>query len=497
MYQQLPVLLLIVLLAAAFAVPMLGRKREHMAFLLTAGALLLLFLSSFALLYYVRQYGPFSYYMGAWPPPWGIELIVDHLAVYVLLTLSAIAFLVIVYGARDLRHEINAGARHWYYSLYLLLLFALSGMALTNDFFNLFVFMEISNIAACGIISVKPDRRCAEAAFKYLILSTLGSGCFLLAVAMLYVTTGHLNLEYVAQALPVAISLYPYNTLIALSLIVVALGVKAALFPLHVWLPDAHASAPTPSSAVLSALVIKLYAVAMVKIFAVFPKEIFEAVPVQEIVLLLSAMAVMAGSVFAMLQDDIKRMLACSSVAQIGFVFMGIGFFEGQALIGGLMHIFNHAVVKAMLFLAAGLIIYATGIRRISQFRGLGTRLSLTMAAFVVGAMAMVGIPGTSGFVSKWYLALGALEADRPFYIVIILLSSLLNGIYYFPIVITAFFGGSHHDNPQDNLEQSSEWRELPRSMLVPVLLLAAATIFFGFYPGPLLELLQEAVKNF
>ena len=497
MFQQLPVLLLVVLLAAAFAVPMLGRKREHLAFLLTAGALLFLFLCSFALLYYVRQYGPFSYYLGAWPPPWGIELMVDHLAVYVLLTISAIAFLVIIYGARDLQHEIYSGARHWYYPLYLLLLFALSGMALTNDIFNLFVFMEISNIAACGIISIKPDRRCAEAAFKYLILSTLGSGCFLLAVAILYIITGHLNLEYMAQSLPIALSIYPYNTLIALSLIVVALGVKAALFPLHVWLPDAHAAAPTPSSAVLSALVIKLYAVVMVKIFAVFPAELFAVVPVLEIVLLLSALSALAGSVFAMLQDDIKRMLACSSVAQVGFVFMGIGFFEGQALIGELLHIFNHAVVKSMLFLAAGLIIYATGIRRISQFKGLGKRLPLPMLAFVVGTMAMVGIPGTSGFVSKWYLALGALEADRHFFVVIILLSSLLNGIYYFPIIITAFFGGEHQDDYQEKHKTNMEWRELPRGMLVPVLLLAAATIFFGFYPWPLVELLQETVQNF
>jgi len=496
LFQQLPVLLLILLLAAAFMVPMLGRKREHLAFLLTAGALLLLFLCTFALLYYVRQYGPFTYYMGAWPPPWGIELIVDHLAVYVLLTLGAVAFLVMVYAARDLQHEINAGARKWYYSLYLLLLFALSGMALTNDIFNLFVFMEISNIAACGIISIKPERRCAEAAFKYLLLSTLGSGCFLLAVAILYIITGHLNLEYIAQGLPAALALYPYNTLIALSLIVVALGVKAALFPLHVWLPDAHAAAPTPSSAVLSALVVKLYAVVMLRIFAVFPAELFAVVPVLEIVLILSALAAIAGSVFAMLQDDIKRMLACSSVAQIGFVFMGIGFFEGQALIGGLLHIFNHAVVKSMLFLAAGLIIYATGIRRISQFRGLGKHLSVPMLAFVVGTMAMVGIPGTSGFVSKWYLALGALEAGRSFYIVIILLSSLLNGIYYFPIIITAFFGGTHHDNQFDNHQSGPEWRALPHSMLVPVLLLAAAIIFFGFYPWPLVELLQEVVKN-
>ena len=467
---------------------MLGPRRERLAFTLTAIALLALFICALALLFLVRTHGPFSYYLGSWPPPWGIELVADYLAVYVLLTLGSIAFLVMVYGAYDLKHEIGDNVRNWYYSLYLLLLFALSGLALSNDLFNLFVFMEISAIASCGIISIKGDRQCAEASFKYLILSALGSGCFLLAVAMLYMVTGHLNLHYIAAELPTALTLYPYNILIALSLIIVGLGVKAALFPLHVWLPDAHAAAPTPSSAVLSALVIKLYAVVMIKIFAVFPAELFEVVPVLEIVLILSALAVVAGSVFAMLQDDIKKMLACSSIAQIGFVFMGIGIFEGQALIGGLLHIFNHAVIKAMLFLAAGLIIYATGIRRISEFKGLGMRMPLTMSVFIVGALAMVGIPGTSGFVSKWYLALGALESGKSIYIVAILLSSLLNGIYYFPIVITAFFGSEFQPN--------TERRDLPWSMLAPVILLAAATIFFGFYPRPLIELLQQAITS-
>lgn len=487
MFLHLPVILLLILLMTAFIVPLLGHRREPLAFSLTAASILALLIGAFFLLFSVRSNGPFSYYLGNWPPPWGIELIVDYLAVYVLLTLGAIAFLVMVYGARDLKHEIGDNVRNWYYSLYLLLLFALSGIALTNDLFNLFVFMEISTIASCGIISIKDDRRCAEASFKYLILSALGSGCFLLAVAMLYMVTGQLNLHYMAAALPQALSLYPYNILIALSLIIVALGVKAALFPLHVWLPDAHSAAPTPSSAVLSGLVIKIYAVAMLKIFAVFPAELFAVVPVLEIVLILSALAVVSGSLFAMLQDDIKKMLACSSIAQIGFVFMGIGIFEGQALIGGLLHIFNHAVVKAMLFLAAGLIIYATGIRRISEFKGLGMRMPLTMSAFIVGAFAMVGIPGTSGFVSKWYLALGALESGKSIYIVPILLSSLLNGIYYFPIVITAFFGSG----PQPNTER----RDVPLSMLVPVLMLAAATIFFGFYPHPLVELLQQAIN--
>lgn len=486
MLWQLPVILLVVLLGAAFIVPLCGRKREWQAYFLALSVLFIFLLGSLALLYTVLQRGPFFYHLGNWPPPWGIELIVDYLAVYVLLTLGSIAFLVMIYAARDLRHEIGNRVRHWYYSLYLLLLFAMSGMALTNDFFNLFVFVEISTIAACGIISIKEDRRCTEAALKYLMLSALGSGCLLLAVAMLYMVTGNLNLQYVAAELPAALSLYPYNILIALSLIIVGLGVKAALFPLHVWLPDAHSAAPTPSSAVLSALVIKIYAIAMIKIFAVFPPELFAQIPVLEIVLLLSALAAVAGSIFAMLQDDIKKMLACSSIAQIGFVFMGIGFFQGQALIGGLLHIFNHAVIKAMLFLAAGMIIYATGIRRISDFKGLGTRLPLTMSAFVIGALAMVGIPGTSGFVSKWYLALGALEAGKPFYIFIILFSSLLNGIYYFPIVITAFFGS----DPQP----ATERQDLPLSMLVPVLLLAAATVIFGFYPRPLVELLQQVL---
>ena len=487
MIRHLPVLLLVLMLGAAFAVPLLRHRRERLAYNLTGGTLLVVFVGSLVLLYTVRRSGPFTYHLGNWPPPFGVELMVDYLAVYVLLTFVAIAFLVMVYGAKDLQHELGANVRHWYYSLYLLLLFSLSGMALTNDLFNLFVFMEVSTIASCGIISVKRDRRCAEAALKYLILSALGSGCFLLAVAMLYMVTGQLNLQYVAAELNHALFLYPYNVLLALSLIIVGLGVKGALFPLHVWLPDAHASAPTPSSAVLSGLVIKIYVVALLKIFAVFPGELFTLIPVLEIALLLSGLAAVAGSILAMLQDDIKKMLACSSIAQIGFVFMGVGFFQGKALIGGLLHIFNHAVIKAMLFLAVGIIIYATGIRRISQFNGLGLRLPLTMGAFVVGALAMVGIPGTSGFVSKWYLALGALELGKPLYIFVILLSSLLNGIYYFPIVIAAFFGSEH--------QPSTERRDLPLSMLLPVLLLAAATIFFGFYPRPLVELLQQAVK--
>ncbi len=487
MSLHLPVISIALLLLASFVMPLLRRGARAAALPFTLSVLGAVFTVSLYLIYLVESRGAFSYHVGGWPPPWGVELYIDHLAVYMMMVLSSICLVVMVYGARDLYHEIRAEVMSWYYTLYLLLLASMIGIALTNDLFTLFVFLEISTISACGIISIKKDRECIEASFKYLILSVLGSGCVLLGVAMIYMITGYLNYDFVAQELPQAIAEYPYNILMALSLFIVGFSVKSALFPLHIWLPDAHSSAPSPSSAVLSGLVIKIYAAAILRLlFRVFPAELFEVVPVLDILLFLSVLAVMAGSIFAMVQEDIKRMLAYSSIAQIGFVFMGIGLFGNRALLGGLVHIFNHALMKSMLFLAAGLIIYAAGIRNIRDLRGIGVRMPLTMGAFAIGAFSMVGIPGTNGFISKWHLALGALDLGRPFFVAIILLSSLLNGIYYLPIVINAFFGVK--------IEPRSEHRDVPGMMLVPVLILAAGVIFFGFYPGPILALLEQAI---
>ncbi len=488
MSNHIPVLIIVLVLGASFSIPLVARWRKTLIFPAAVTPLAISFGLSLYLFYLVGQQGAFSYHLGEWEPPWGIELYVDYLGAYMIMVLSSISLPVLVFASRDIHHDIREEVVSWYYTLYLLLIGSMMGIALTNDLFNLFVFVEISAIAACGIISIKEDRKCIEASFKYLILSALGSGCVLLAVAMIYMITGYLNFDYVAATMTEALSLYPYNILIALSLLIVGFGVKSALFPLHVWLPDAHSSAPSPSSAVLSGLVIKIYAVALVKmLFRVFPTAIYEVVPVLDIVLFLSVLAVVFGSIFAMVQDDIKRMLAYSSIAQIGYVFMGIGLFGDRALVGGLLHIFNHAMMKAMLFLAAGMIIYATGIRRIKDLKGIGVRMPLTMAAFTIGAFAMVGIPGTSGFISKWFLALGALDLGRPFYVAIILLSSLLNGIYYFPIVVNAFFGSKIEPHP--------EHKDVPASMLIPILLLAAGVIFFGFFPGPLLDLLEQAIS--
>ncbi|MDW7651254.1 MAG: proton-conducting transporter membrane subunit [Bacillota bacterium] len=474
--QHFPVLVIVIPLFFAYLMPLLARWFKDLVVPAALGALTIIFVISLYMAHQVMVTGPFSYQLGNWAPPWGIELTVDYLAAFIAVTLTGVGLLIVYYGIKDLVHELKSQVTGWYYTLYLLLMASMLGITLTNDLFNLFVFVEICAIASCGIISIKESRECIEAAFKYLVLSAVGSGCILLAIAMLYMVTGHLNFAFVAAELPRAMQHFPYNLLTALALLMVGLGVKAALFPLHVWLPDAHSSAPSPSSAVLSGLVIKVYAVAMIKLlFKVFPPNLLGMAPVLNMILWMATLAIIIGSMFAIVQDDIKKMLAYSSIAQIGYVFLGIGLASENGLAGGILHIFNHAIMKSMLFLAAGAFIYSTGTRKLSELKGIGHTMMIPTVAFSIGAFAMVGIPMTNGFISKWFLALGALDINRPFFAAVILVSSLLNGIYYLPIIVNAFFG-----EPEGRV---AEPKPLPKQMSVPLVILAASVIVFGLFP--------------
>ena len=485
--EHLPALIIVILLVSAFLLPLFSRWCMRWSAPVALAGLTAALAASVLLLARLYQSGPFSYYLGGWAPPWGIELKVDFLRVYMLLVLFSIGLWIFIFALKDLKHELNEGVVGWYYALYALLMGSMAGMALTNDLFNLFVFMEICAIASCALISIKESRECLEASFKYLILSAMGTGCYLLAIALIYMVTGHLNYGEVSRALPEAMALYPNNVLVALALIIVAFGTKAALFPLHVWLPDAHASAPTPSSAVLSGLVIKIYAFALLLlIYTVIPAPLLQTVPITEIVLWLASFGIILGSIFAMVQDDIKKMLAYSSIAQIGYIFIGIGLYNRTALIGGLYHLLNHGIMKAMLFMAAGIIIHATGVRSLKKFNGFGKRLPITMAAITVGGASMIGIPGTGGLIGKWYLALGALEAGRPFFVLVILASSLLNAIYYLPITVNAFL------NPL--AEEQKIFIRVPRLMLACLIAGMGAVLFFGIFTRPVISLLEQAL---
>ncbi len=487
--NHFPALILAILLGISFLSPILFRwvrKASAPALLLS---LFLALVMAVYLLIQTTQVGEFSYYMGGWPPPWGIELKINLIRAYMLIVVLAVSLWIMVYALKDLEHELKTDVLGWYYTLYALVVASMAGMALTNDLFNLFVLMEICAISACAIISIKEDRACLEASFKYLILSAMGTGCFLLGVAMVYMVTGHMNYDLVNEYLPVAVEQYPNNMFAASALFIVAFGTKAALFPLHVWLPDAHASAPSPSSAMLSGLVIKIYAFGLFIVFyQIFPRSLLDSIPLNEIILWLSSMGIMFGSIFAMVQVDLKKMLAYSSIGQIGYVFLGIGLDDTIAMTGGFYHLLVHAIMKSMLFMCAGVIIYTTGIRQIKQLGGIGQVLPITMIAFTIGSASMIGIPGTGGLISKWYLALGALEIGRPIFVVIILASSLLNAIYYMPIIVNAFM---------QQEEFAYEVKAVPRQMLIPLIIGMIAIVFLGVFSRPVIVLLENGLQLF
>lgn len=484
--DHFPALIVIVLFLAAFFSPLLFRWAEKISAPFVTAALAVALVMTVTLLVKVQQTGTVLYHMGGWPPPWGIEFKADPLRLYILLIVISVSLWIFVYAVGDLKHELKKEVIGWYYTLYALLVGSMAGMALTNDLFNLFVLMEICAISACAIISIKEDRECLEASFKYLILSAMGTGCFLLGVAMLYMATGYLNYSLLQVELAEALTLYPRNIFAAAALFIVAFGIKAALFPLHVWLPDAHASAPSPSSAMLSGLVIKIYAFTLFLIFyQVFPRELLEIVPLNEIILWLASLGTMFGSIYAMLQTDLKKMLAYSSIGQIGYIFMGIGFNQDLALVGSFYHIMVHAVTKAMLFMVAGVIIYSTGVRQIKDLAGIGRVLPITMLAFTIGSASMIGIPGTGGLISKWYLALGALEIGRPFFVLVILASSLLNAIYYMPIVVNAFMH-------QEDFKFKA--KPVPRFMLISLVIGMIFIVISGIFSKPVITLLEKSI---
>ncbi len=350
---------------------------------------------------------------------------------------------------------------------------------MTGDFFNLYVFLEISSLALYGIIAVG-DKKSPVAAFRYLILGTVGGGFYLLGVGFLYFHTGTLNMADVKDILPLLGS-QPV-VYVALSLMVLGLGIKMALFPLHGWLPDAYTHAPSAASSIMAPIGVKIGAYSIFRImFFVFGVHFVTSIfPIAGIITWMSAIGIIYGSVLAMAQDEMKRMLAYSSISQIGYIGLGIGLANQFGIIGAVLHILNHGLMKACLFLVVGNFRMKLGHSRISRFdNSVFRKMPYTSIALVVGALAMIGIPPTVGFFSKWYLALGTIEAHKWHLLVVILLSSLLNAVYFFRIIEKIFLTPSSNKKnavPEPEIKRS----EVAASMLIPTLVIAFFLILFG-----------------
>lgn len=472
-WVQLPALQVVVPLVAAILAGFV--RREAIAFALTAAVSLVLPFIAGALLWQVLTTGPISYALGGWEPPWGIEYRVDQLNAFVLLLISAVGAVIVPFARRSVAFEVEPDRRAWFYCVYLLCLAGLLGVTITGDAFNAFVFLEISSLATYVLIALGRDRRALLAAFQYLIMGTIGATFYVIGVAFLYLLTGSLNIADIAARLGPAAADQSRAVFAGLAFITVGISLKLALFPLHVWLPNAYAYAPSWVTAFLSATATKVAIYLLVRFFfSVFGVAIdFRALPVTEVIIALSLAAMFVASFIAVFEANLKRMLAYSSVAQIGYITLGIGLANQAGLTGGLVHIVNHALMKAALFLALGAVFFRVGTCQLHDLAGIGRRMPLTMAAFMIAGFGLVGTPGTSGFISKWYLAVGALEKGWWFLVPLIVASSMIAFVYVGRVIEVALF--------RPPSEKIADAGDPPLAMLVPILLLAAATVYFGF----------------
>jgi len=428
----------------------------------------------------VLAQGPVTYHFGGWLPPIGIEYVLDPLAAFITLIINGIALIVLWHAKTIVEQEIPAHKIMPYYALVMLLLSGYNGIVLTGDFFNLYVFLEVSSLALYGIVAVG-DRKSPVAAFRYLILGTIGGAFYLLGTGFLYLATGSLNMADVKAILP-EIGTQPV-VIVALALMVIGFGIKMAMFPLHGWLPDVYTHAPSATSAILAPIGIKIGAYGVIRIFFfVFGvKFVTQVFPVAQVIAWLSAIGIVYGSIMAMAQDEMKRMLAYSSVAQIGYIGLGIGMANPMGIIGAVLHILNHGMMKACLFLVAGNFRSVLGFSQISRFDDtIQKKMPWTTAAFVVGAMAMIGVPPTVGFFSKWYLALSVIENKAWVFLAVILLSSLLNAVYFFRIIEKIYLKPIKAKKRESAAAANLKRSEVGWSMLIPTLVFALALLVFG-----------------
>ncbi|KTG09942.1 cation:proton antiporter [Haloprofundus marisrubri] len=378
---------------------------------------------------------PLSYAVGGFQPPFGIELVVDGLNAAVVVLVAAVALGILAYARRAGPHSAA------FYTGYLLLVAGLSGMSVTGDMFNLYVFLEITGLAAYALVATGDDGRSAVGALKYLLVGTVGASLFLVGIGYAFVATGTLNMADLAEKLA---GVGYGSTLVRASFafVVTGLAVKTALYPLHTWQPEAYASAPDSVSALISALVstVSAYALGRV-IFSVYTVDFLSSVAfAREFVLVLAGISIIAGSVLAVMQTELKRMLAYSSVSQFGLVVAAFAIANDAAVTGGVVHLVGHAVMKGGLFLAVGAIAARTGARYVGEFDGLAARAPLLSAALATLSLSMVGVPPAVGFVGKWYIALGAIQSQLWPIAVVILLSTLLTLAYFLRIVERMYF---------------------------------------------------------
>ena len=486
MMQHLPILLIILPLIAA---PMFVLIRERVTVYFCAVTVCwMTFLAAVQLMRHTMDQEVVTYAIGGWQPPWGIEFRVDALSAFVLLFVSFIGAAVISFAKESVDREIPHEKHYLFYATYALCLTGLLGIVITGDLFNLFVFLEISSLSSYALISLGRSRRSLMAAFQYLVMGSIGATFLLIGIGLILQMTGSLNMVDISDRLADAKS--TRTILVAIAFVAIGISVKMALFPLHFWLPNAYTYAPSVVSAFMAATATKVSVYILIRLtFSIFkPGFAFESVPLDMNIMVLALVGIFAASTLAIFQDNVKRLLAYSSIAQIGYMLLGISFASETGLLSGILHMFNHALIKGGLFMAVACAALRLGTVNLNQLKGLSHRMPWTSFAFVIGGVSLIGVPVTAGFVSKWYLLVAAFEAGYWPVGAAVLVSSLLALVYIWRIVETMYFD----ELPAEN----QEIEEAPWSMLLPTYVVLALCLVFGVWTSIPVEIARRAAMT-
>lgn len=466
--EWMPFIVLIPLIAGPICILLPGRLLPWLVATLSAIAAFVI--TGFTLAEILAT-GPMRYAFGNWQPPIGIEYRVDAANAFVALLITGMASIILPWGKITVDAEVPE-RQSSFYALFLLALAGLLGITLTGDIFNVFVFLEISSLATYALIAHGTDRRALIAAFRYLIMGTVGATFLLIGIGFLYIMTGTLNMMDLAERLPELAG--SRATQVGLAFIVVGFAIKLALFPMHHWLPNAYTYAPSMVSAFLAATATKVALYVMLRfVFTVFaPDYSFVALPLAIGFSVLAIAGMFAGSWFAIFQNNLKRLLAYSSVAQVGYMVLGASFVTVVGVTASFLHLFNHGLIKGALFLAAGIVFHQLGSVRLEDMRGLGRVMPWTLTGFALAGLSLVGIPPTVGFVSKWYLISAAIDAGQTWIVVLILITSLMAVVYIAKLIELFWMQARPADSPPVS--------EASPVLLVPLWLVVFANFYFG-----------------
>lgn len=470
-------------------------KRVNTAVICAAGCM------NGAVLFYIQRTGrEFVYRMGHFPAPWGNEIRAGALEAFMAVFFCMIMLLSMEGGVLERKLEIREDRQNLYYVMVNLLLCSLLALIYTNDLFTAYVFVEINTISACGLIMIRHNGRTLEAATRYMIMSLLGSGLLLLGLCFLYDLTGHLLMSNIQEAVSrlVASGSYHIPLVVSVGLMSVGLAIKSALYPFHAWLPDAYGYSTPSSAALLSSLVSKGYIFLLIKIFyRVIGIGAVRESKVIDVLFVFGIAGMIMGSVNAIRVGDVRRMIAYSSIAQIGYIYMGLGLGTEAGFLASIYHVLSHAATKSLLFIAAsGLSEASGGSGRFWDLTGAGYRNKLAGVAFTVGSLSMVGIPAFSGFISKLLFAQAAVGHTHKMLptVIALALSTVLNALYFMKTVLRIY--SPTPDNMPIREGREISVREQPGKAVV-LCCFIVLSLALGLNSEPVLELIREGLEMF